>query len=103
MTIPSGVIQFEASVLVEVAFSGIDRGPYRAAHLAHIAAFLASGTLKVAGATADAAVSVMLFTVPEPQARAAVESDPYWQSGVWESMRTREFLHAVLAEGWGET
>lgn len=89
-------LRFDPSVLIEVSFSHVDRSPFRTAHLEHIASLLICGQLRLAGATADIATSVMLFNTTASAAQSAVEADPYWQNGVWHDMNIRDFLHAVV-------
>jgi uncharacterized protein len=71
------------------------RAPYRQAHLEGLAAHKATGTLITIGPTQDL---TKVFGVYEADSEAAVrqlvESDPYWQNGVWTEYDVAEWIQA---------
>jgi uncharacterized protein len=72
------------------------RAPVRSRHLARIAELRAAGVIVDAGAFADMSGSLILLRAPsEEAARAALETDAYWQAGVWTALRIRAFGHVV--------
>jgi uncharacterized protein len=92
-------VNFEPTFLVTAAYAAdaaTRRGPYRAAHLARVAAMLADGTALVAGAHADLSASVLILRAADAAAaRSLVEQDPYWQHGVWTAIEVVEYLAAT--------
>ncbi|MGV0794044.1 YciI family protein [Mycolicibacterium sp. XJ1819] len=80
-------VLFEKVWLVEASY-GADalakREPFRAVHLARVAALLAAKTAVLASSFEDASGSLMVYRLPdEASVCALVESDVYWKEGVW--------------------
>ncbi|GGM17880.1 MULTISPECIES: YciI family protein [Micromonospora] len=92
-------MRFETTWLVTATFAADAarrREPYRAAHLDHVGALLASGTALVAGARADLRASVLVLRAADATAaRTLLEHDPYWQHRVWTAIEVVEFLAAT--------
>ncbi len=60
------------------------RAPYREAHLANLEHLKASGQLQCLGPTADLKRVFGVYLAPDADtARQLVESDVYWQHGIW--------------------
>ena len=75
------------------------RVPFRAEHLAGIAARLAAGTYVEAGAFADVSASIVLVRAPDADAAIAIVSDDvYLRNGVWVEFRARAFGRVVPAD-----
>lgn len=72
------------------------RSPYRQAHLEGLNAQKAAGTLITIGPTKD---TEMVFGIYEAEDEATVrnlvESDPYWQNGIWTEYEVREWIQAL--------
>ena len=68
------------------------RTPFRAQHLARIAALTAKGRIVVAGAFTDVSASIVLVRAPDEQAALdLVRDDVYLRNGVWVEVRARPF------------
>ncbi|MBF2035353.1 MAG: hypothetical protein IGR92_07675 [Leptolyngbyaceae cyanobacterium T60_A2020_046] len=60
------------------------RTPYREAHLSGLQAQKEEGVLVALGPTMDNAKVFGIYEAPDDATvRALVESDPYWQNGIW--------------------
>lgn len=67
------------------------RGPFREEHLARVGKLIDAGAVLVAGALADMSASLMVFNIEgEDAVRAVVESDIYFQKGIWTGYTARE-------------
>lgn len=68
------------------------RAPYRQAHLDGLAKLKEEGTLIACGPTKDL---TKVFTIYEAEdeatVRRLVESDPYWQNGIWTEYDVKEW------------
>ncbi|MGV2827844.1 YciI family protein [Myxosarcina sp. GI1(2024)] len=71
------------------------RAPYRQAHLAGLAAQKETGQLITIGPTKD---NTKVFAIYEAEDRATVsqlvESDHYWQNGIWIEYEIKEWIQA---------
>ena len=66
------------------------RAPVRAEHLARIGELRKAGTILEAGAFTDMSGSLILLrAASEAQARAIVQADVYYRSGVWTGCHIR--------------
>jgi uncharacterized protein YciI len=73
------------------------RVPFRARHLARIAALKAAGTVVVAGAWADMSASLLLLRAPDEAAAIEIaRQDVYMANGVWVELRARPFVQVRL-------
>jgi uncharacterized protein len=78
------------------------RVPFRAQHLAGIAARIAEGRYVEAGAFADVTSSVVLVRAgSEAEAIALVSDDVYLRNGVWVELRARPFGRVATAQTSG--
>lgn len=72
------------------------REPYRKAHLDGLAKQKESGVLITIGPTKDV---TQVFGIYEAEDEATVckliESDPYWQNGIWTEYEVREWIQAL--------
>jgi uncharacterized protein len=72
------------------------RVPYRQAHLDGLAQQKQSGVLVTIGPTQDLA---QVFGIYEAESEAIVrqliESDPYWQNGIWTDYAIKEWIQAI--------
>jgi hypothetical protein len=72
------------------------REPYRAAHLEGLQQQQADGVLITIGPTKDLAEVYGIYDAPdESTVRQLVESDPYWQNGIWTSYAVKEWIQAI--------
>lgn len=68
------------------------RTPFRAEHLAGLAARIEAGVIVEAGAFADVSASIVLVrAASEAEAVAIVSDDVYMRNGVWVEVRARPF------------
>lgn len=71
------------------------RTPYRQAHLDGLAQQKAQGILITLGPTKD---NSKVFGIYEAETEAVVqqliESDPYWQNGIWTDYEIKEWIQA---------
>lgn len=95
-------VAIESVWLVEATYApdaAETRTPFRAEHLAGIAANLASGRFIEAGAFADVSASVVLVRADsEEEALEAVRGDVYLRNGVWVELRARPFGRIVVLQ-----
>jgi len=81
--------------LVEATYApdGADaRVPFRAEHLANLAALIAQGVVVEAGAYADVSASLMVVRAEtEDDALEPFRTDVYLRNGVWVELRARRF------------
>ena len=72
------------------------REPYRQAHLEGLAAQKDAGTLVTIGPTKDIAKVFGIYDAPdEATVRHLIESDPYWQNGIWTDYEVKEWIQAI--------
>ncbi len=72
------------------------RAPYRQAHLDGLAAQNAAGTLITLGPTQDLKQVFGIYEAEnETIVRNLIESDPYWQNGIWTSYTLHEWIQAI--------
>lgn len=90
---PPGTIEMTWLVEATYAPDGAEtRTPFRAAHLAHLAALIAAGVVVEAGAYADVSASLMMVRAEtEEEALDLFRSDIYVRNGVWVELRARRF------------
>ncbi len=69
------------------------REPYRQAHLTGLAQQKESGILITIGPTKDV-TQVFAIYEDENTVRQLVESDPYWQNGIWTEYFVKEWIQA---------
>jgi uncharacterized protein len=71
------------------------RTPYRPAHLAGLTSQKEQGILVTLGPTKD---NTKVFGIYEAESEATVrqlvESDPYWQNGIWTEYEIKEWIQA---------
>ncbi|NDJ19103.1 YciI family protein [Myxacorys almedinensis] len=71
------------------------REPYRKAHLDGLAKQKADGVLVTIGPTKDV---TKVFGIYEAESEAAVrqlvESDPFWENGIWTEYEIKEWIQA---------
>jgi uncharacterized protein YciI len=95
----------EAVWLVEATYApdaAESRVPFRAEHLAGVAANLASGRFIEVGAFLDVSASIVLVRAEsEEDALATVAGDVYLRNGVWVELRARPFGRVVLDQASG--
>lgn len=71
------------------------REPYRQAHLDGLAKLKQSGGLVTIGPTRDLTQVFGIYEAPdEATVRQWVESDPYWQHGIWTGYDVKEWIQA---------
>jgi uncharacterized protein YciI len=71
------------------------RAPYRQAHLDGLAQQKESGVLITIGPTKDVTHVFGLYEADnEAIVRELVESDPYWQHGIWTDYSIQEWIQA---------
>ena len=69
------------------------RAPFRQAHLDNLKALHEAGTLLTVGPTQDVTkVFSVYVTTDMAAARNLVESDPYWQNGIWTDYEIHEWI-----------
>lgn len=72
------------------------RAPYREEHLSRVGKLIDAGAVVVAGALADMSASLMVLAIEgEDAVRAVVESDVYWQNGIWTDYTVRKLNRVV--------
>lgn len=72
------------------------RAPYRQAHLDGLNAQKAAGTLVTIGPTTDTKMVFGIYeAADEATVRNLVESDPYWENGIWTEYEVREWIQAI--------
>jgi uncharacterized protein YciI len=90
--VPEG-LTIEPIWIVESAYApdaAERRAPVRAEHLARIGELRKAGTILEAGAFIDMSGSLILLrAASEAEARAIVQADVYFRSGVWTDCRIR--------------
>ncbi len=68
------------------------RVPFRAEHLARLAALRDAGVVIEAGAYADVSASILLVRASDAEAAAQVaQDDIYLRNGIWVELRVRPF------------
>jgi uncharacterized protein YciI len=78
------------------------RAPVRSEHLARIGELRATGIIIEAGAFADMSGSlIVLRAADEASARAVLEADVYWRSGVWTAIRLRSLGRVIRTDELG--
>ncbi|OLP19289.1 hypothetical protein BST81_05900 [Leptolyngbya sp. 'hensonii'] len=69
------------------------RTPFRQAHLDGLAAQKAEGKLITVGPTKDVTKVFAIYEAEdEATVRQLVESDPYWQNGIWTDYDVKEWI-----------
>ncbi len=69
------------------------RTPYRQTHLDGLAKQKESGVLITVGPTKDVTKVFAIYEADsEESVRALVESDPYWQNGIWTEYTVKEWI-----------
>lgn len=72
------------------------RAAYRQAHLDGLAQQKASGVLITIGPTKDLTKVFGIYEAKDEGAvRQLIESDPYWQNGVWTEYDVKEWIQAL--------
>jgi uncharacterized protein len=72
------------------------RAPYRQAHLDGLTAQKAAGTLITLGPTQDLKQVFGIYEAEnEKIVRDLIESDPYWQNGIWTHYTLQEWIQAI--------
>ncbi len=72
------------------------RAPYRQAHLDGLAQQKDSGVLITIGPTKDLTQVFGIYEAEdEGTVRQLIESDPYWQHGVWTEYDVKEWIQAL--------
>ena len=72
------------------------RAPYRQAHLAGLTAQKEAGTLITMGPTKDITRVFGIYAAEdEATVRQLIESDPYWQNGIWTEYDVYEWIQAI--------
>jgi uncharacterized protein len=72
------------------------RTPYRQAHIDGLAAQKATGVLVTIGPTEDLKHVFGIYNAEnESVVRGLVESDPYWQNGIWTSFTIHPWIQAI--------
>lgn len=67
------------------------RAPYREEHLQRVAKLIDAGAVVVAGALADMSASLLILAIEgEDAVRAVIESDIYWENGIWTDYTVRK-------------
>lgn len=68
------------------------RVPFRAEHLARLAALRDAGVVIEAGAYADVSASILMVRAADPEAAAQIaQDDVYLRNGIWVELRVRPF------------
>lgn len=103
MSGPPPDVAIEPIWLVEATYApdaAETRTPFRAEHLAGIAARIAEGRYIEAGAFADVSASIVLVRAEsEAEAIAVVSDDIYLRNGVWVELRARPFGRVAVDQG----
>jgi uncharacterized protein len=72
------------------------RAPYREAHLAGLGAQKKTGLLVTIGPTQDLTKVFAIYEADSPEiVKNLVESDPYWQNGIWTEYTIKEWIQAI--------
>lgn len=72
------------------------RTPFREAHLEGLKTQKESGVLVTIGPTKDITQVFGIYDAPDQgTVEKLVESDPYWQNGVWTSYEVKEWIQAL--------
>jgi uncharacterized protein YciI len=72
------------------------RMPYREAHLAGLKQQKETGVLLTIGPTKDITHVFGLYEAEnEAIVRELIESDPYWQNGIWTAYEVKEWIQAI--------
>ncbi|MEY2985508.1 MAG: hypothetical protein RLZZ568_2125 [Cyanobacteriota bacterium] len=72
------------------------RTPFREAHLAGLQTQKQNGVLVTIGPTKDLAEVFGIYDAPDQATvEKLVESDPYWQNGIWTSYQVKEWIQAL--------
>ncbi|MDX2231531.1 MAG: YciI family protein [Leptolyngbyaceae cyanobacterium bins.349] len=72
------------------------RSPYRQAHLDGLAQQKADGILLTIGPTQDVTQCFGIYEADnEAIVRQLIESDPYWQNGIWTEYQVKEWIQAI--------
>lgn len=72
------------------------RAPYRQAHLDGLAKQKEAGVLLMIGPTKDLTKVFGLYDAQdEATVRQLIESDPYWQNGIWTAYEIKEWIQAL--------
>lgn len=105
MSVPQASI--ESVWLVEATYApdgAESRTPFRAEHLANLAALIASGVVVEAGAYADVSASLMVVRAEtEEDALELFRSDVYLRNGVWVELRARRFGRVTSTASGADT
>jgi uncharacterized protein YciI len=69
------------------------RTPYRQAHLDNLKTLHALGQLAIIGPTQDVTkVFAVYVAADEASVRQLIETDPYWQNGIWTDYEVHEWI-----------
>ena len=72
------------------------RAPYRQAHLDGLAIQKAKGILFTIGPTQDLTQVFGIYEAnDENTVRQLIETDPYWQNGIWTEYEVKEWIQAI--------
>lgn len=72
------------------------RAPYRQAHLDGLNKQKEAGILVTIGPTADLSQVFGIYDAAnESEVRQLIESDPYWQNGIWTEYQVKEWIQAL--------
>ena len=72
------------------------RAPYRQAHLEGLNQQKERGILVTIGPTADLSQVFAIYqAASESEVRELIESDPYWQNGIWTEYQVKEWIQAI--------
>jgi uncharacterized protein YciI len=72
------------------------RAPYRQAHLEGLKAQQERGILLTIGPTKDLSQVFAIYEAEdEATVREVVETDPYWQNGIWTEYEVKEWIQAI--------
>lgn len=72
------------------------RAPYREAHLNGLAKQKEAGILITIGPTQDLTKVFGIYEAEDANTvRQLIESDPYWQNGIWTEYEIKEWIQAI--------
>lgn len=72
------------------------RAPYRQAHLDGLSKQKENGVLITIGPTKDLSECFGIYEAEnESIVRRLIESDPYWQNGIWTDYEVKEWIQAI--------
>ena len=72
------------------------RAPYRQAHLEGLNQQKERGILVTIGPTADLSQVFAIYqAASESEVRELIESDTYWQNGIWTEYQVKEWIQAI--------